>query len=317
VSARASVVIPAYNHAAYVGEAVASVLACDAVPLELIVIDDGSTDGTADVVAGFSDPRLRLLRQENRGAHAALNRGVLEATGEVVFFLNSDDAFAPSRIERCVELLRHDLDAAAVGSALELIDERGQRLGVKHGWRDLPPWPRERGGPALAELGDPSLALLETNFLATTSNLACRRSLFERHGLRFAPLRYAHDWELMLATLHHGHLAFIEEPLVRYRVHSRNTIREGRGQGQAAMRFEILWLLARHARAILETHAVRFEARLTRTQLEQRLWRGLPRFGREEVLLHLLWAHGVSPSLHDRLLDPTHPWRRLAEHALG
>ncbi len=315
----ASVVIPAYNHARFVGAAVASVLDCRGVPLELIVVDDGSSDGTAEVVTAIADPRLRLERQENRGAHAAFNRGLELARGEVVFFLNSDDLFRPGHIERALEVLRRDPGVALVGSWLELIDEHGTKLGEKHGWRDLPPWPPPTGGATLSQLGDPSLALLETNFLATTSTVACRRELFARHGLRFLPLRYAHDWELFLAALAHGRLHLIEEPLVGYRVHGANTIREGQQGREGAMRFEILWLLARHARRVLARRGAD-RSLAPAAELERRCWHGLPRFGAEGLLLQLLQFRGSAdevPPAYDRLLDPAHPWRQLAERDLG
>ncbi len=312
-----SVVMPAYNHETYVGEAVASVLDGPWTDLELVVVDDGSEDRTAEVVAArCDDARLVLLRQSNRGAHAALNRGLAAARGEVVLILDSDDAFLPERIERCVDRLRSDAGIAVVSSWLEVVDAGGTPLAIKHGWSDLPPWPAPAQGPRLSDLGDPRLALLETNFVATTSNLAFRRSLVTENGLRFRDLRYCHDWDFLLAACAVGRLELLEAPLVRYRVHGANTIREGETEaaGQGAMRFEILSTVVRHTPPVLAA------AGGGRGDLGRRWWRSAPRFGRPDLLAELLAARGgdpAPPTAYDRLTSADHPFRRAAERALA
>lgn len=312
-----SVVMPAYNHERFVGEAVASVLDGPWTDLELVVVDDGSTDRTAEVVAARSeDPRLVLLRQSNRGAHAALNRGLDAACGEIVLILDSDDAFPAERIGRCVDRLRSDSGIAVVASWLEVVDDDGAPLAVKHGWHDLPPWPAPTPGPHLSDLGDPRLAMLETNFVATTSNVAFRRSLVTGHRLRFRDLRYCHDWDFILAACAVGRLELLEAPLVRYRVHGDNTIREGETEaaGRGAMRFEILSTVVRHTSAVLAA------ASGDRRDLERRWWRSAPRFGRPDLLAALLAARGGDPApppSYDRLTSAGHPFRRAAERALS
>jgi glycosyltransferase involved in cell wall biosynthesis len=94
-----SVMIGAYNAAPYLGEAVESVLAQTYRPMELIVVDDGSDDGTGDVARSFGDA-LTYARQENAGNGAARNRAVQEARGEVFAFLDADDRFTPTKLER-------------------------------------------------------------------------------------------------------------------------------------------------------------------------------------------------------------------------
>lgn len=96
-----SVVIPTYNRAHILGRAIASVLGQTYTDLELVVVDDGSTDGTASLMQGFSDPRLRYVPQpQNRGVSAARNRGIAEARGEWLAFLDSDDEWLPQKLER-------------------------------------------------------------------------------------------------------------------------------------------------------------------------------------------------------------------------
>jgi glycosyltransferase involved in cell wall biosynthesis len=111
-----SVVIPSYNHASYLAEAVNSVLNQSLSDLELIVVDDGSTDQSLVVLSGFKDPRLRIFQQDNQGAHAAINRGLREACGKYLAILNSDDVYHPQRLERADSVLTTQPELGLVGS---------------------------------------------------------------------------------------------------------------------------------------------------------------------------------------------------------
>lgn len=95
-----SVVIPLYNRRELVGAALASVFEQSCPDFEVIVVDDGSTDQPADVLTRFSDPRLQLIQQENRGGSAARNAGIERARGQYIAFLDSDDMFMPHKLER-------------------------------------------------------------------------------------------------------------------------------------------------------------------------------------------------------------------------
>ncbi len=317
---RVSVVIPSYNHGQFIGEAVTSVLAADppvAGGLELVVVDDGSSDDSLERLASFrSDDRVRIFTQANQGAHAALNRAISLSRGEILFILNSDDIYAADRISCFCERFADDPELTLLVSWLELIDEQGHHLGVKQGYHNLPPWPPPRPGPRLADTGELHLALLETNFIATTSNLAFRRTLIEG-GPCFLPLRYAHDWDFFLAAFAVGKAALIERPLMSYRVHGTNTIREGeQDTGQGLMRFEIMWVVARHALATCRRFAGRS---ISQQDLVERLWNSLPRFGCEAILSQLLQMRGDSefpPPPYDALLNPHHPFRRHAIQVL-
>ena len=178
-----SVVIPSYNHARFIGEAVDSVLGSSFKDLELVIVDDGSDDDTLDVLLPYrAEPRVTIQAQENRGAHAAINVGLALAGGSILFILNSDDAYHPDRIGRLVGAFNADPKTVIAASWIEVVDGEGASMGIKQGFRNMPPWPPPSQGPFLSGLGDEELALLETNFVAT--NLQRRVSAVADRGPR-------------------------------------------------------------------------------------------------------------------------------------
>lgn len=125
-----SVAIKSYNHAAYVHESIASVLAQSYQDFEVVVTDDGSTDVTPDVIARFGDPRIRFERFErNHGISVAMNATTARARGEFVAILNSDDVALPGRLQTQVDFLRAHPEIAAVFGRPRLIGERSQPVG--------------------------------------------------------------------------------------------------------------------------------------------------------------------------------------------
>src|SRR5258708_5856521 len=104
---RVSVIIPSYNCGRYVTEAVDSALAQTHPPAEVIVVDDGSTDDTEERLRPYSG-RIRYLRKENGGVATARNRGIHEAVGELIAFLDSDDSWHPRKLEIQIEYLRQN-----------------------------------------------------------------------------------------------------------------------------------------------------------------------------------------------------------------
>ena len=216
--ARVSVVVPLYNHAAYIAPAIESVLAQGRVLRELVVIDDGSTDDSARVMQGLAarDPRIRFRTQANQGAHATINAGLRDCTGEFVAVLNSDDVYLPGRLDALALLLDAESGADIAASGIAFMD--GQGAAICNDWY----------AEALAFRAgrDMGTALVNGNFLMTTSNLLFRRDLTARIGA-FAALRYAHDLDFVLRALALGHgIALLGAPLLRYRQHGSNTISE-------------------------------------------------------------------------------------------
>ena len=218
-----SVVVPLFNHARYIADALDSVAAQTAPPCDLVVVDDGSTDGGGDLAARLlaGAPRATLLRQDNQGAPAAIARAVAACRGDYIAVLNSDDRFLPDKLARCQQLLAADPPLDLIAGRIEPIDARGRVLtrGVTIDWL-------ARARAFAATSGSVRLALLHENDVATTSNMVISRRLWQRLG-GFAALRYCHDLEFLLRAFDHGRVRLDREHAhVQYRVHDRNTIAE-------------------------------------------------------------------------------------------
>ncbi|RYY83342.1 MAG: glycosyltransferase [Chitinophagaceae bacterium] len=117
-----TVLMPAYNAAAFIGDAVRSVLAQSFKNFELLIIDDGSTDATAAIVNSFRDERIKLLQQANGGVAAALNRGLIAARAPLIARFDADDLCAPQRLQVQLQLMQSRPDLLIAGSAVEYID---------------------------------------------------------------------------------------------------------------------------------------------------------------------------------------------------
>lgn len=133
-----TVVIPLYNKYTYIGRALCSVFKQSINDYEIIVVDDGSTDGGAEFVESFNDHRLRLIRQDNAGPSQARNRGLQDSRGKYIAFLDADDEWCPEFVSRAVGLLEEYPLAGACGLGYALVDEDGT----------ITPAPINRIGPA-------------------------------------------------------------------------------------------------------------------------------------------------------------------------
>lgn len=127
-----SVVIPTFNRASLICRSVNSVLSQTISDFELIIVDDGSTDDTEKVVMSILDPRIVYIRQENKGATAARNNGVRHAKGKYVSFLDSDDIWYPTTLEKQLEKFDSDNDINCVYGDLDCISEKGEKYDFWH-----------------------------------------------------------------------------------------------------------------------------------------------------------------------------------------
>lgn len=298
-----SVIIPSFNHAKFIGEAVQSVLTQTLHDLELIVVDDGSTDNSLEILDRFSDPRMRIIRQENRGAHAAINRGLEASASPTLTILNSDDIYHFERLEKVLGKLKEEPTIGFAGSFIEVIDHQGKPLGIKHGFKDLSPWSLEYPERSFRAGEDLRAALLTENYWSTTSNFVFSREVYEQVG-DFRPLRYTHDWDFALRSARLAPQMLIPEPLIQYRVHPTNTIRED----QSAMIFEICWILAVHMPEHL-TDQTFFDREPLEARVDQ-LLHSIYTFGVDRVLnVLLLMQLDKNPKRALQILEPGNPIR--------
>jgi len=223
-----SVVMPVYNHARYVADALLSIAKQDWRPLEVIVIDDGSNDDSLDIlkrtVAELPQEdglTIHVSGRENKGAHNTINEGLEKATGEYLAILNSDDYFLPGRIRRCVETaVAHK--ARFVCTYVDPIDDDGNPLPADHRWRH---WYSDLKMQELDLAPNISSLLLRYNIGVSTGNFVFHRSLMEEIG-KFEDYRYAHDLDFMLRASAVEEPVLIRDKLYAYRVHANNTIGE-------------------------------------------------------------------------------------------
>jgi glycosyltransferase involved in cell wall biosynthesis len=191
-----SVVVPAYNTSATIGDALRSVLDQTVRDFQLLVVDDGSSDDTAERVARIDDPRLQLLRLEHRGAAAARNAGIAAAQGRYVAFLDSDDLWLPIFLARMGDALEANPDAGFAFTDAWVVDAETRRVRrtsvVRSRTVDDPP----------TDPGEFLRSLIEANFVYTS--VCVRRDVLTRVGGFDETLQAGIDYELWLRVAAHG-----------------------------------------------------------------------------------------------------------------
>lgn len=214
---KVTVVTPLYNSSAFIRATLDSLLAQTYTNWESILVDDGSTDDTASVVAPYlSDARFKLLRQENQGIAGARNTAIREARGEWVCLLDHDDRWLPEKLEKQLAYaLAHGFDILCTDALIVTDAER---------------WVYSRGFPEVAatmkradrDAGvDAFGQLIKLDFLCASS-VMLRRSLFEERGLLDPEAVPADDYEMWLRCMPESRLGFLGEPLIEYVVHAGN-----------------------------------------------------------------------------------------------
>lgn len=210
---KVSVLITCYNYAGYVRQAVDSALAQDyGGPLEVLVGDDGSTDGSGEVLAPYGD-RIRYLHQENRGQAAAFNLAYANASGDIICLLDADDEWYPAKVRRVVETFGEAPEAGLIHHDMGFVDAEGQPLKGLNVFS----W----------ELGDGDLravmrkAPLEWRFVPTSgialTRPVCDRVFPLREGLKSSADELIAPVAALLSPVRH-----LREPLGSYRVHGAN-----------------------------------------------------------------------------------------------
>lgn len=204
-----SVVIPVYNCERFVGEAIVSALAQSHRPMEIIAVDDGSTDGTRDVLQSFS-PSVTVISQKNKGVSAARNAGIAASKGRYIAFLDADDLWHSDKIARQVNLLERYPSAVACYVDHQVIDANGTVLSPTSALF----------GPRCS--GTITKDLLEFTMIVTPSVVMVRRSALDRVGPFRESLKIAEDLNIWLRLSVIGPILYDIETLTSYRRHGSN-----------------------------------------------------------------------------------------------
>ena len=202
-----SVVIPAYNASGTILDAINSVLTQTIEDFELLVVNDGSSDRTAEIVRDVPDPRVHLLDRCNGGASAARNTGIEHATGYWVAFLDADDVWLPRKLETQLRRMRSTPGCMASQGSAYFVDRHLKQLSFHRCVPDE----------------NPLLTFLRfQNLPNAASSWIVRRSLFDEIGGFDTSLVMHEDWDLSIRLARHAKPLCIDEPLTLYRVHSGN-----------------------------------------------------------------------------------------------
>jgi glycosyltransferase involved in cell wall biosynthesis len=199
-----SVVIPAFNSGSFIGEAIESILSQRYSPIEIICVDDGSTDGTREIISEFGE-KARYFYQENRGVSAARNSGISSSRGELIAFLDADDCWETDKLEKEYSIF-----------------EGNPKIGLVH--TDVYHWLPAQDRRAVVEgtrnsvKGDDYVGLFFRNSIITSSVMV-RRECLDCVGVFDENLKVSEDWDLWIRIARRFPLVHIPEPLVFYRVH--------------------------------------------------------------------------------------------------
>lgn len=202
-----SVIIPTYNRAAMISRTIENIFAQTYARVELIIVDDGSTDDTQAKLSAFGD-RLQIIAQPNSGPAVARNRGAAAARGEIIAFQDSDDLWKPTKLAQQVALLS-EYNVATCCLCNAVMGVRGGKEWTSFDDSLIDPLNRKGLWLNVSEV-------LATRFVLFNQAVAIRRKVFEKVGGFREDLRYLEDYDLPLRLSLEGPWAFIQEPLIIY-----------------------------------------------------------------------------------------------------
>jgi glycosyltransferase involved in cell wall biosynthesis len=216
-----SVIVPSFNMARFLPEAVQSALAQSYTNIEVLIVDDGSTDDTPGVVRQWQhDARVRIHRQANGGLSHARNQGIALTHGPFIALLDADDTWSTEKLSRQMKLFAGRTEVGVVYSDFALMDREGKAL------------PR---GPMRMHRGWVSGALLLENFVPASSAVV-RRECFELYGGFDTQLRTGEDYDMWLRLSPHFQFDFLAEPAIRYRIGAWQMSKDYRARYETGMR---------------------------------------------------------------------------------
>lgn len=208
---KVSVIVPTYNRAHIITEAIDSILNQTFKDFELIIVDNYSSDNTESVVKSYSDKRIRYFKNQNNGL-VSINRnyGIKKSCGEYIAFLDDDDLWLPEKLEKQVELLDLNKELGLVYSDIYIIGSNGDLRENTYFHRIKP-----TRGNAFNEL-------LQGNFIPMLT-VVIRREVLDKVGGFNPRYKICQDYDLWLRIAEHYPVDFIEDPLAKYRVHSESS----------------------------------------------------------------------------------------------
>lgn len=221
---RVAVVVPSFNHARFIEQALKSVFEQTYRNIELVVVDDGSTDASVATIERAlrrSPFPHRFIVRGNRGAPATINEGIATTDAPFINVLNSDDAFDRERIATMIDAVA-GTRAQWGFSRATFIDDDGAAVDLLHNRRAYTLTCLVDGMPLEETVG---FAVVKNNVALTSGNLFFARALFDAVG-GFRDFRYTHDWDFALQALAHAEPVFVADSTYRYRLHASNTITE-------------------------------------------------------------------------------------------
>ncbi len=225
-----SAIITTYNYGRFIGGAIDSVLHQTRPPDEVVIVDDGSTDETAAIVAPYRSQGVRYIYQQNSGAGAARNKGIQSTGGQLLAFLDADDRWMPNKLELQLEHLRlHPTAGLITGSEWQV------NLESKGAPQDEGPVLFRRRPVGAAQL---YRRLLVENFVGNPSIVLVRRTRFERAGLFDEGLRLGQDWDMWIRIAWTCRIGIVDAPLLYFNFHS-GSLTAGQREARIASNREI------------------------------------------------------------------------------
>lgn len=223
---KVSVIMPAYNHENYIGESIESVLSQTYKNIELVILNDGSADGTTSVIESYAkaNPQIRFIdKPNNEGTVAALNELIGEASGDYIVWLSSDDVQYPYTVEKLADALDKNPDCNIAFGGWTKIDENGNDI---FSYIPSGKWDKYYLHRLMMRLN-----------IVSGCSAAVRKGCYERAGMFDARFRYAHDYHMYLKLFAENDVVYFEEPLSKIRRHNKQVSAEGRNGADAVRVF--------------------------------------------------------------------------------
>ncbi len=249
-----SIIITVYNLATYLEEAIRSVLNQTYQDMEIIVVDDGSTDNTRELVMNFANPKINYIFQKNRGAGAARNTGIRASTGRYIAFLDADDVWLPQKLELQLKVIESSPWASVIYCDMYFYGTTDYTLPETffQQFKWPPPWGKVLDKMAIRSFGIPSTLLV-------------KRDVFEKIGLFDEGLPYCDDYDMLLRMAAYFEFEVLPTPLVKYRLHPSQI---SRNYAQVLMNHVIVFDKAKELPGVNDSIRKRLNIRLADTHFQ-------------------------------------------------